>query len=188
MGALDGRRSCRAGTFRASESTAWECGRREDPRVGFSLQLAVSGQDQDEWRLSSGACLECPQTIDIIDDRLRRQLPLDRTKTPGALQAVPVWNVQAILYIFYEHSEPTMIERDQDEWRLASGSGLDRSKLSIHRINRLNKGILSLQNRVQQSAKFGRLLTTFWATSGSGRALPRKLDAHELSRRDDGLK
>mgnify|MGYP001792232181 CR=1 FL=1 len=81
-----------------------------------------------------------------------------------------------------------MSERDQDEWRLASGAGLDRSKLSIHRRNRLNKGILSLQNRVQQSAKFGRLLTTFWATWGGRRALPWKLDAHELSRRVDGLK
>ena len=124
-----------SGIFRASESTTWEGGRREDPRVGFSLQLAVSGQDQDEWRLPSGAGLECPQTIDIIDDRLRRQLPLDRTKTPGAFQAVPVWNIQAIFLNFYKHSEPTMSERDQDEGRLASGAGLDRSTLSIHRIN-----------------------------------------------------
>ena len=76
-----------------------------------------------------------------------------------------------------------MIERDQDEWRLASGAGLDRSKPSIHRINRLNKGILSLQDRVQRAAGFGRLLTTFWATTRSGRALLRKLDAHELSRK-----
>ena len=52
---------------------------------------------------------------------------LDRTKTFGAFQAVPVWNVQVILSYIYNISEPTPIEQDQDEWRLASGAGLDRS-------------------------------------------------------------
>ena len=51
---------------RASESTSWEGGRREDPRVGFSLQFAVVG----------------------------------RTKTSGASQAVPVWNVHKTLISF----------------------------------------------------------------------------------------
>ena len=63
VGALDGRRSCRAVIVRASESTSWEGGRREDPRVGFGLQFAVVG----------------------------------RTKTSGASQAVPVWNVHKTL-------------------------------------------------------------------------------------------
>ena len=57
---------------------------------------------------------------------------LDRTKTRGAFQAVPVWNVQAIIINFYKLSEPTTIEQDQDEWRLASGAGRDRSKLSLY--------------------------------------------------------
>ena len=52
---------------------------------------------------------------------------MDRTKTFGAFQAVPVWNVQVILSYIYNISEPTPIEQDQDEWRLASGAGLDRS-------------------------------------------------------------
>ena len=112
-------------------------GRRTQRGSSGRLQSPVRrrGQDQDEWRLPSGACLERPQNFNIIYDQLRRHQPLDRTKTIGAFQAVPVWNIQAIFLNFYKHSEPTMSERDQDEWRLASGAGLDRSTLTIHQIN-----------------------------------------------------
>ena len=75
-----------------------------------------------------------------------------RTKTRGASQAMPVWNVYKLSFYLqlitetiivgqerpskhhqnYKHLEPTTIEQDQDEWRLASGAGLDCSKLSLY--------------------------------------------------------
>ena len=66
-------------------------------------------------------------------------------------------------------------EQDQDEWRLPSGAGLDRSKTIVISIKSFKDGILSLRVRAKDG-KWRAAPRTFLGDDDDGRANSKKLD------------
>ena len=159
--ALEEQGSCRAVMFRASGSIAWKGGRLEDPWL-TPVPFAIVGQDQDEWRHPSGAGLDRLQTVITKNHQSgdyyhwtgpRRVAPFKRCRSGTSKQFIIINDAR--------WSRPSF-EQDQDEWRLPSGAGLDRSKTIVISIKSLKMGS-SRHEFVLKTANGGRLPKPYWA-------------------------
>ena len=160
--------------FRASGSIAWKGGRLEDP-WSTPVPFGIVGQDQDEWRHPSGAGLDRLQTVISKNHQSgdyyhwtgpRRVAPFKRCRSGTSKQFIIINDAR--------WSRPSF-EQDQDEWRLPSGAGLDRSKTIVISIKSFKDGILSLRVRAKDG-KWRAAPRTFLGDDDDGRANSKKLD------------